>query len=97
MMYKTLLLCVLASATNALPNYLVARQGVTSKISPSASLPPGCSTDFPGSFGIAVMSLPTGGSSAGGAAAPAVTAAVSTIGDGQGLLSPSNEFMFERR
>ena len=47
---------------------------VTANISPSAAAPSGCTGDFPGTFGVAVQKVTTGGSQS-----------VSQIPDGQPL------------
>jgi hypothetical protein len=58
MQYQLSLLAALAVAgVNAMPNNILARQGVTAKISPSAAAPSGCSQTYSGSFGIAVMNV----------------------------------------
>jgi len=80
MQYKKAFIAALAAGANALPNNLVARQGITSAVSPSSAAPSGCSINYSGSFGIAVQSITAAGSAT-------TTAAISQITDGQPQVS----------
>lgn len=79
MLYKSIVTAVLAVGVNALPNKVVARQGVTAIISPSVPSPVGCTANYVGSFGIAVLAITAG--------APAPTYAAAQIPDGQAQVS----------
>lgn len=84
MQYTVAAIFALAAAVKASPF----PQGVTMAIAPSASAPAGCSPNFSGSFGIAVMTGGSGSASAtqaadGQPAAGSATAKVTQISDGQ--------------
>jgi hypothetical protein len=59
MRYDTVSLFAFLGAVSASP--FDKRQGVTSAIAPKAAAPSGCSLNYSGTFGIAVMNITAGG------------------------------------